>query len=99
MGQTEQQQIFEDWLRNHQGLFFKVVRARMPSLRRIKRTCFRRLPRRSGVRSRAFSGTRLLQPGFIAWRSTWPSRGRKRKGDIARENKGWMESSLQFFKP
>jgi len=23
----EQQQVFDDWLRNHQGLFFKVVRA------------------------------------------------------------------------
>ena len=27
MGQTEQQQVFDGWLRNHQGLFFKVVRA------------------------------------------------------------------------
>ena len=27
MGQTEQQRVFDGWLRNHQGLFFKVVRA------------------------------------------------------------------------
>lgn len=27
MKKDEQQQIFDGWLRNHQGLFFKVVRA------------------------------------------------------------------------
>src|ERR1700729_4645395 len=27
MGQTEQQRVFDGWLGNHQGLFFKVVRA------------------------------------------------------------------------
>jgi RNA polymerase sigma-70 factor (ECF subfamily) len=27
MGKDEQQQVFDGWLRNHQGLFFKVVRA------------------------------------------------------------------------
>ncbi len=27
MQKDEQQQVFDDWLRNHQGLFFKVVRA------------------------------------------------------------------------
>jgi RNA polymerase sigma-70 factor (ECF subfamily) len=27
MQQDERQQVFDGWLRNHQGLFFKVVRA------------------------------------------------------------------------
>ena len=98
MQKDEQQRVFDGWLRKHQGLFFKIVRAYAVTpqdqedlFQEIATQVWRSIP---GFRGDAAVTTWIYRVALNA-AITWTQKER----DTARGNKDWMEWSLQFSRP
>ena len=62
----KQQRVFDGWLRNHQGLFFKIVRGHaFTSL--DQEDLFQEIATQVWRSSPAFAAAQLSRPGFIEW--------------------------------